>query len=110
MFDPCSFPPTILHPSAKDWDVEVRIHNAADGDAGPVITKAHPKTELQLLAKRVETLMGYSGRGPCPRMMLLDNGQDIWSRSPGQDSDDCTMTIASSRLQTPVQIIWIVQS
>ena len=109
MIDPCAFPPTILHPAAKDWDVVIRIHNAADGDAGPVITKAHPKTDLQLLAKKVETLMGYTGRGPCPRIMFLQNGQVIRSRNPGQDSEDYSMTIASCMLQTPVQIIWTEQ-
>ena len=106
MIDPCSFPPTILHPSAKGWKVQVKIHNVTERGARPVLIHVHPNTNLLGLAKKVETAMGYSGQGDRPRIQLLPYGRIIRSIRYEDETDDLSGTIASCVFQTPVEVIW----
>ena len=101
---------TILHPMVIALEVQVRIHSVANRNIPSVLINVHPKTDLQILAKRVETAMNYTGRSPIPWIMIMENGQNIRSRMPGDDMVEEPMTVATCMLQTPVRIICVDNS
>ena len=91
---------------AKGWDIKVQNHNVTVPDVIRVTIFVHPNVSLQDLAKKVEAAMGYSGPSECTRISLFPIGRTIQAKARPEDKDDSSGTIASSVLQTPVQIIW----
>ena len=105
MFDPMSYPPTILHPTADVWEVEIRIHSAANSDHPPSTISQHPMTELLMLARIIESTMNYTEQFPVSQMMVMEHGVIIRSPRDGAEIREGSTTIASCMLQIPIHII-----
>lgn len=74
LFNPWWYPPSILYPTAKTWEVKVKVFSVTGDDELPVIIYFHPDADLHTLAHIMKSRMRYTGRHPMPKMILSENG------------------------------------
>ena len=74
-FDPWWFPPSVLYPTAKAWEVEILIYSVTGDDDHPVVMYFRPDADLPALAHLVLGRVRFIRRDPLPKMILRENGQ-----------------------------------
>ena len=108
LFDPWWYPPSILYPGAKAWEVRIMIYSATGDDDHPEVMYFHPDADLPALAHLIIGRMRFTRRLPMPKLIFMENKQLL---SPDWDFpkewNSRLPSIVAYCLQVPVRILCI---